>query len=67
MLADTDTLMVFGLDHLLSEQEAAPEEIAAITEWLKRVPAFRLDPNAPVTWSQGTVRGPRRLPVLFAE
>ena len=32
VLADTDTLMVFGLDHLLSEQEAAPEEIAAITE-----------------------------------
>ena len=31
ILADTDTLMVFGLDHLLSEQEAAPEEIAAIT------------------------------------
>ena len=24
ILADTDTLMVFGLDHLLSEQEAAP-------------------------------------------
>ncbi len=36
ILADTDTLMVFGLDHLLGEQEAAPEEIAAITEWLKR-------------------------------
>ena len=36
ILADTDTLMVFGLDHLLSEQEAAPEEIAAITEWLKQ-------------------------------
>ena len=29
ILADTDTLMVFGLDHLVSEQEAAPEEIAA--------------------------------------
>ena len=28
ILADTDTLMVFGLDHLLSEQEAATEEIA---------------------------------------
>ena len=28
--------MVFGLDHILSEQEAAPEEIAAIREWLKR-------------------------------
>src|SRR6185436_19057652 len=35
VLADTDTLMVFGLDHLLGAQEAAPEEIAAITEWLK--------------------------------
>ncbi len=36
ILADTDTLMVFGLDHLISEQEAAPEEIAALKEWLKR-------------------------------
>ena len=36
VLEDTDTLMVFGLDHLVSEQEAAPEEIAAIREWLKR-------------------------------
>ena len=36
ILADTDTLMVFGLDHLLGGQEAAPEEIAAITAWLKR-------------------------------
>ena len=36
VLADTDTLMVFGLDHLLSEQEAAAEEIGAIHEWLKR-------------------------------
>ena len=36
ILADTDTLLVFGLDHLLSEQKAAPEEIAAIGAWLKR-------------------------------
>src|SRR6478752_243513 len=36
ILADTDTLMVFGLDHLVSEQEAAPEELAAVREWLKR-------------------------------
>lgn len=36
ILADTDTMMVFGLDHLVSEQEASPEEIAAIREWLKR-------------------------------
>jgi len=36
ILADTDTLMVFGLDHLVTEQEAAPEEIEAIRKWLTR-------------------------------
>jgi hypothetical protein len=36
ILDDTDTLMVFGLDHLLAEQEAAPEEATAIRQWLKR-------------------------------
>ncbi|WP_067893103.1 hypothetical protein [Nocardia vaccinii] len=36
ILADTDTLMIFGLDHLLSRQEAAPEEIEAIRNWLRR-------------------------------
>jgi hypothetical protein len=36
ILADTDTLLVFGLDHLPSEQEATSEEVDAINEWLKR-------------------------------
>lgn len=36
ILADTDTLLVFGLDHLVSEQEASPAEIDAIRNWLKR-------------------------------
>ena len=36
VLADTDTLFVFGLDHLLTEQEAANEEIEAVREWLTR-------------------------------
>lgn len=36
ILDDTDTLMVFGLDSLLSEQEAEPAEIAAIQSWLQR-------------------------------
>jgi hypothetical protein len=36
ILSDTDTLLVFGLDHLVSRQQAAPEEIAAISEWLGR-------------------------------
>lgn len=36
ILADTDTLMVFGLDHLLSDQHAGADEIAALTRWLER-------------------------------
>jgi hypothetical protein len=36
ILADTDTLMVFGLDHTITEQEAAPEEIEALRDFLAR-------------------------------
>lgn len=36
ILADTDTLMVFGLDHMITEQEAAPEEVEAIDRFLRR-------------------------------
>ncbi len=36
ILADTDTLMVFGLDHMVTEQEAAPEEIEAVRQFLTR-------------------------------
>ncbi len=36
ILADTDTMMVFGLDHMVTDQEAAPEEIAALENFLKR-------------------------------
>jgi hypothetical protein len=36
ILADTDTLLVFGLDHLLSGQEADPAEVEAIEHWLTR-------------------------------
>lgn len=36
ILADTDTLMVFGLDHLNSELEATREEFEAIREWLRQ-------------------------------
>ena len=30
VLADADTLFVFGLDHMVTEQDAAPEEIEAV-------------------------------------
>ncbi|BCZ21204.1 hypothetical protein MYSE111917_25870 [Mycobacterium senriense] len=36
ILDDTDTLMVFGLDHLVGEEVAETEEVTAIREWLKR-------------------------------
>ena len=36
ILADTDTLMVFGLDHMVTEQEASPEEIEAVRQFLTR-------------------------------
>ncbi|OBG24322.1 hypothetical protein [Mycobacterium sp. 852002-51057_SCH5723018] len=36
VLADTDTLMVFGLDHVLAQEEAHPEEVSAIQCWLQR-------------------------------
>src|SRR5262245_56722120 len=36
VLDDADTLMVFGLDHMITQQEAAPEEIEALRTWLER-------------------------------
>ena len=34
VLEDADTLLVFGLDHLLTEQEASADEIDAVSRWL---------------------------------
>ncbi|MCY1078545.1 hypothetical protein [Archangium lansingense] len=36
VLADADTLLVFGLDHMVTEQEASPEEIEAVRNFLER-------------------------------
>src|SRR5215472_1803984 len=36
VLADTDTMMIFGLDHMVTEQEASASEIEAIRQWLTR-------------------------------
>ena len=36
ILADTDTLLVFGLDHNVTDQEAGPEEIEALKKFLER-------------------------------
>jgi cytochrome P450 len=54
-----------GIHRCVGSNLARMEMTVAIEEWLKRIPEFRLDETKPVTWSEGTVRGPRRLPVLF--
>ena len=36
VLGDADTLFVFGLDHMITEQKAAPEEIEAVRQFLRR-------------------------------
>jgi hypothetical protein len=36
VLEDADTLLVFGLDHMVTEQEAAPDEIEAVRAFLER-------------------------------
>jgi cytochrome P450 len=54
-----------GIHRCLGSNLARMELTVALEEWLKRIPEFRLaDPEA-VTWSRGTVRGPRRLPVTL--
>ncbi|MBB2910596.1 hypothetical protein FHS43_001859 [Streptosporangium becharense] len=36
VLADTDTLFVWGLDHMITGQDATPGEIEAVRDWLTR-------------------------------
>ena len=56
-----------GIHRCVGSNLARMEMMVAIEEWLKRIPEFRLDPAGKVTWSEGTVRGPRQLPVLFGK
>jgi cytochrome P450 len=54
-----------GIHRCVGSNLARMEVKVAVEEWLKRIPEFRLDPALPVKWSEGTVRGPRQLPILF--
>jgi cytochrome P450 len=56
-----------GIHRCVGSNLARMEMTVAIEQWLKRIPDFRLDPAGRVTWSEGTVRGPRQLPVLFGK
>jgi cytochrome P450 len=78
MFADADKVMIdrkqnphaafgLGIHRCIGSNLARMEMTVAIEEWLKRIPDFRPDPAGKVTWSEGTVRGPRQLPVLFGK
>ena len=54
-----------GIHRCIGSNLARMELRVALEEWLKRIPEFRLEDPASVTWSEGTVRGPRQLRVLF--
>ncbi|WP_322517933.1 cytochrome P450 [Rhodopseudomonas palustris] len=54
-----------GIHRCVGSNLARMEMTVAIEQWLKRIPEFTLDPTEPVRWSEGTVRGPRQLPLLF--
>ena len=56
-----------GIHRCVGSNLARMEMAVAIEQWLKRIPDFSLDPAGRVTWSEGTVRGPRQLPILFGK
>jgi cytochrome P450 len=54
-----------GIHRCIGSSLARMEIAVALEEWLVAIPEFHLDPSVALRWSQGTMRGPRRLPILF--
>jgi cytochrome P450 len=52
-----------GIHRCVGSNLARMEMTVAVEELLKRIPEFSL--AGKVTWSEGTVRGPRQLPIRF--
>ncbi|NJO22213.1 MAG: cytochrome P450 [Sphingomonadales bacterium] len=52
-----------GIHRCVGSNLARMEMTVAVEELLKRIPEFSLDGE--VKWSEGTVRGPRKLPIKF--
>ena len=60
LIHNSDSVWIEGIGSNLARMELT----VAVEELLKRVPDFSLNGN--VTWSEGTVRGPRKLPLEIA-
>ena len=54
-----------GRHRCLGSNLARLEMTVAVGEWLARFPDFALTAGKETTWSEGTVRGPRRLPITI--
>jgi cytochrome P450 len=54
-----------GRHRCLGSNLARLEMTIAIEEWLARFPDFTVTEGKQTTWSEGTVRGPRRLPITI--
>ena len=52
-----------GIHRCVGSNLARMEMTVAVEELLKRIPEFSL--AGAVTWSEGSVRGPRKLPIVF--
>ena len=52
-----------GIHRCIGSNLARMEIRVALEEWLRRIPKFEL--NGAVQWSDGAVRGPRKLPIKF--
>ena len=74
MFADADKVIIdrkenrhaafgLGIHRCVGSNLARMELTVAVEELLKRIPEFGL--AGEVTWSEGSVRGPRRLPIRF--
>ena len=54
-----------GIHRCAGSNLARMELRVALEEWLARIPEFRLEEGAEVTWAGGQVRGPRSVPVVI--
>lgn len=54
-----------GIHRCVGSNLARMEMRVSLQEWLARIPEFRLEDPAAVTWAGGQVRGPRSMPVVF--
>lgn len=54
-----------GIHRCAGSNLARMEMRVALQEWLARIPEFRLEDPAAVTWAGGQVRGPRSMMVVF--